>query len=371
MPPKDGVRFLQDKFDSAVTDTATSLGLQPVGWIVAAPERAPDKKYGGKPLLSAAEVAQAAQFQRRFRSPGATGPGDVRSRFVTIVLEHADNVPIVSFPPPAFSLLVRFNEYFTIRGPLVSFFLPLTSRFLSRAPCMAWRGVPQIEPCAYQVSDQCVALERDGCFGKAEVRRRAGRRATHATQRRKQRRKLTREWRLPSYLLCPARCCAPAIALAIDSLVNGCVCLGYVCTSFAVACVGCVLVRAQDPFMMSVRKLGKDEMGPKIVYHDHPLEQGDEFLPDDFIVKVILMTASKNAYLFAHNGHFPSLPFASDLHVMVRTRTRPAGRPAGGPVFVCSESNALHTLWCFLIIINFVSLFPLSSWFPALRHSNI
>jgi hypothetical protein len=74
---------------------------------------------------------------------------------------------------------------------------------------------------------------------------------------------------------------------------------------------------AQDPFMMAVRKLGKDEMGPKIVYHEHPLEQGEEFLPDDFLVKVILATASKNVYLFAHNGHFPSLPFASDLHVVV------------------------------------------------------
>eukprot|EP00457_Paulinella_chromatophora_P004035 gb/GEZN01004045.1/.p1 GENE.gb/GEZN01004045.1/~~gb/GEZN01004045.1/.p1 ORF type:complete len:579 (+),score=85.08 gb/GEZN01004045.1/:55-1791(+) len=99
----DRVRFLRDPREANIHQIAKLFGLEIVGWIIARPEKS-DKKYQGKVFMSGREVRAAAQFQQRFHNT-QTG----YSRFVTVVLEHA----------------------------------------------------AQVEALAYQVSDQCVALERD------------------------------------------------------------------------------------------------------------------------------------------------------------------------------------------------------------------
>ncbi len=62
--------------------------------------------------------------------------------------------------------------------------------------------------------------------------------------------------------------------------------------------------QAADPYMMAGRVPKENEMMPSIIYHDHPLIAGTEFLPDDFIVKVILFT--KNGASFFRHDKFPS-----------------------------------------------------------------
>jgi len=99
------------------------------------------------------------------------------SRFVTVVIEHADNV----------------------------------------------------EPLAYQVSDQCVALERDGVLGKAPT----------------------------------------------------------------------------DPYMMAAVTPGKGQLMPKIIHQNKALRGGEEFLPDEFIVKVVASNPKEDKGLLFH-ATFPS-----------------------------------------------------------------
>jgi hypothetical protein len=104
-----GVRLLADARERKVEMVAKALGLEPVGWIVATMPRE-GAKYGGKVFMSGSEIRQAARFQARFSNEFG------QSRFVTVIVEHAANV----------------------------------------------------EPLAYQVSDQCTALERDGVLTNAE-----------------------------------------------------------------------------------------------------------------------------------------------------------------------------------------------------------
>lgn len=61
---------------------------------------------------------------------------------------------------------------------------------------------------------------------------------------------------------------------------------------------GCLLP-GEDPFMVRARPTAKGEMAPKIVYHDRTLESGGEFLPDNFLVKVRVMTSTPDQYSFA------------------------------------------------------------------------
>ncbi|KMS93409.1 hypothetical protein BVRB_031770, partial [Beta vulgaris subsp. vulgaris] len=84
---------------------AADLGLEPVGWAVTTLPR-DDPAYGGEVFLSAREVRQAARFQLKYCDKLG------HSRFVTMVFQY--------------------NK----------------------------QG--HIEPKAYQISDQGVALERDG-----------------------------------------------------------------------------------------------------------------------------------------------------------------------------------------------------------------
>lgn len=161
---KKGVRFLKDPHELSVTSVAALLGLEPVGWVIATLPRS-GAKYGGDVLLSGPEIKQAARFQERYKDDLS------HSKFVTVVMEQAQNV----------------------------------------------------EPKAYQVSDQCVALERDG-----------------------------------------------------------------------------VLALAADPFMLAGRTPQPGELVPTVVYKDRPLQPGQEFLPDEFVVKVIVMQPEKPRQKFKY-----------------------------------------------------------------------
>jgi hypothetical protein len=163
-PLSKGVRFLRDPLEQTVHKVAEALKIQPVGWIVATLQRS-GAKYGGKVFMSGSEVKQAARFQNRYKDELG------HSRFVTVVVEHSDKVA----------------------------------------------------PQAYQVSDQCVALERDG-----------------------------------------------------------------------------VLAIAADPWMMATHVPQKGEIVPGVVYKDKPLNPGTEFLPDEFIVPVVVTQPEKPQPRFKH-----------------------------------------------------------------------
>ncbi len=169
---KNGVRLVSDPDEPLALAVGKALGLEPVGWVITTTARPGGPKYGGKVFMSGAEVCIAAALQEKYSSK------DGRSKFVTVILEQGD----------------------------------------------------QVEPLAYQVSDQCQALVRDGCI-------------------------------LPS---------------------------------------------PTDPLMLSTRKLNPGEMGPTIVYHDHPIEAGTEFMPDNFLVKAIVMTSAASAYLLEHHDTPPA-----------------------------------------------------------------
>jgi len=162
---KKGVRFLKDPNEASVVAVAGWLGLQPVGWIIATLPRS-GAKYGGDVLLSGPEIKQAARFQDRYKDDQG------HSRFVTVVVEQAEHV----------------------------------------------------EPKSYQVSDQCVALERDG-----------------------------------------------------------------------------VLALSADPFMLASRTPQAGELVPTVVYKDRPLKPGQEFLPDELVVKVIVMQPGKPMQKFKYS----------------------------------------------------------------------
>lgn len=115
-PPQEGlkdykgVRFLKDPNEKLVHEVASWLGIAPVGWIVTSPTRKGGEKYKGDIIMSAPEVQIAAKLQYRYKNDKS------HSRFMTVLVEHGD----------------------------------------------------QVKPAAYQVSDQCVAMQRDGLFGKAK-----------------------------------------------------------------------------------------------------------------------------------------------------------------------------------------------------------
>jgi hypothetical protein len=112
VPPQErlpsGVRFLMDPNEKYVPEVAEALGLEPVGWVVTTQFRE-GEQYHGKVLMSGPEMRIAARLQQKYKD------GLGHSRFVTVVIEHG----------------------------------------------------AQVEPFAYQVSDQLVALERDGVLTTA------------------------------------------------------------------------------------------------------------------------------------------------------------------------------------------------------------
>lgn len=165
-PIAGGVQFTKDEKERWVHEVAKRLGMEAVGWVVAVPAREGGEKYGGKILLSGAEVEQAARFQLRYA--GSSG----YSRFVTLLLEHAQ----------------------------------------------------QVEPVAFQVADMAVALEKEKSFAAA----------------------------------------------------------------------------SSDPFFLATRKVKQGEMTSTIIYKDRPLRGGEEFLPDELLVKVIVSAPRGRQSVFAH-----------------------------------------------------------------------
>jgi NPL4 family/NPL4 family, putative zinc binding region len=191
VPPQEsrstGVRLLRDANEQNAHRVAAALGLQPVGWVICTKPRAGDK-YKGKVYMSGAEVRQAARFQARFSNKLG------HSKFVTIVMEHGENVA----------------------------------------------------PSAHQVSDQCVAMERDG-----------------------------------------------------------------------------VLDVPKDPLMLSTVKKKGNELLPTVVYRNHALDPGAEFLPDDLIVKLHVLVAKSPTPMFKYNTFTSS----GDLG-MLKAQVAPRGSEA-------------------------------------------
>jgi len=177
IPPQEagpnGVRLLNDPHENTVNEVASWLGIRPVAWVVATKERPGGPKYGGKVFMSGIEVCTAAALQEKYKPDNQ----EEFSKFATVILEHS----------------------------------------------------AQIEPRAYQVSDQCQALVRDDCIRPSP----------------------------------------------------------------------------NDPFMLQTRPLAPGELGPTIVYHDHPLENGAEFMPDNFLVKVVVMTSDPSTYLLMNHATPP------------------------------------------------------------------
>ena len=161
-----GVQFSKDDKERWVHEVAKRLGMEAVGWVVAVPARQGGEKYGGKVLLSGAEVEQAARFQLRYA--GSSG----YSRFVTLLLEHAQ----------------------------------------------------QVEPVAFQVADMAVALEKEKAFVAA----------------------------------------------------------------------------ASDPYFLATKTVKHGEMTSTIIYKDRPLRGGEEFLPDELLVKVIVSAPKGQQSVFKH-----------------------------------------------------------------------
>lgn len=67
-----------------------------------------------------------------------------------------------------------------------------------------------------------------------------------------------------------------------------------------------VFAKAADSNMICTRVPNAGEMTPTVVYKDRPLLPGKEFLPDEFIVKVIAAGRTSNDCIFKH-GDFPPL----------------------------------------------------------------
>lgn len=112
-PPQNsiqyGVEFTQDKNEKLVHDIASALKLEPVGWSICKLPVHDDVKYGGDVLMSGNEVRQAARLQWRYK--------DNKTKYSRFV-----------------SLIVEYNEQ-------------------------------AVEPRAYQISDEGVALEHDRVLG--------------------------------------------------------------------------------------------------------------------------------------------------------------------------------------------------------------
>jgi hypothetical protein len=87
---KTGVRFVRDEKEKIVQEIASRLGLDAVGWVVTSQARS-GEKYGGKVLLSGAEVQQAGRFQNKYSDK------EGYSKFVTVLIEHAQEVEPVAY----------------------------------------------------------------------------------------------------------------------------------------------------------------------------------------------------------------------------------------------------------------------------------
>lgn len=117
MPPQHmsptGCEFLHDPFEQDTYAVARCLGLVPVGWVITSLPRS-DEVFGTV-FMSGAEIRQAARFQHTY------GDSLEHARFVTMIMEY--------------------------------------------------NSEGQIEPKAYMISDQGVAMERDGLLadGKEHV----------------------------------------------------------------------------------------------------------------------------------------------------------------------------------------------------------
>lgn len=165
----NGVEFMHDPNESNVMEIARVMGLEVVGWAITTLPRSSDRH--GRVFMSGREVRQAARFQSRFSDQWG------HSRFVSMVVEYNDE--------------------------------------------------GQVEPSAYQISDQGMAMERDGILQEG---------STFET--------------------------------------------------------------------VSSRK-GKDgEYVPSVIYKNRPLEPGDDFLPDELLVKVISMKPYQPSHVFEFI-HFP------------------------------------------------------------------
>eukprot|EP01083_Nonionella_stella_P075428 205065_1 len=165
-PQPLGVELKDDSQQARVLEIAAACGLVPVGWVVTTLPRGGDK-YHGDMLMSGAEIRQAGRFQWQFRDEWE------HSKFLTMV--------------------IQYNK----------------------------QG--QIEPKVYQVSDQCVAMERDN-----------------------------------------------------------------------------LLADAKDPGYLSSRKAKSHECVPSIVSNNRVLPQGDGFLPDELLVKVISMKPFSPSHIFKY-----------------------------------------------------------------------
>lgn len=164
-PGPTGVFFRKDT--CPIVRVAAALGLQPVGWAITTLPRAANDPV----FLSGREIRQAARFQAKYAN--ALG----HAQFVTMVIEYND--------------------------------------------------AGQIEPNAYMISDQGVALERDGVLDDAA---------------------------------------------AMEKL--------------------------------TVRKEGKGEYVPSVIYKSKALSGGDAFVPDELLVKVVAMQPHRPRSLFLYH-QFP------------------------------------------------------------------
>lgn len=81
------MRFTADTCEPFVHALSESLGLVPVGWIIARPSRS-GEKYGGEVILTGEEVRQASRLQWRYRLSGGDPSLNDRSRFVTVVMNR-------------------------------------------------------------------------------------------------------------------------------------------------------------------------------------------------------------------------------------------------------------------------------------------
>jgi hypothetical protein len=68
-----------------------------------------------------------------------------------------------------------------------------------------------------------------------------------------------------------------------------------------------VFAKAPDSNMICTRVPGQGELVPSVVYKDRPLLPGKEFLPDEFIVKVIASAPGANETPVFRRAEFPPL----------------------------------------------------------------
>ena len=68
-----------------------------------------------------------------------------------------------------------------------------------------------------------------------------------------------------------------------------------------------IFAKAADSNMVTTRVPGQGEMVPTVVFKDRPLLPSKEFLPDEFIVKVIALAPKSEADWMFQHAQFPSM----------------------------------------------------------------